>query len=76
MGIDVETTDDSITITGGNLHGAAIETYGDHRMAMAFAVAGTKTAGIIINNPDVVNKSFPTFWKILETLKIQLQYEK
>ncbi len=76
MGIDVETTDDSITITGGNPHGAAIETYGDHRMAMAFAVAGIKTGGIIINNPDVVNKSFPTFWKILETLKIKLEYEK
>lgn len=76
MGIDVQTTDDSMTITGGNPHGAEIETYGDHRMAMAFAVAGIKTEGIIINNPDVVNKSFPTFWKILESLKIQLEYEK
>ena len=40
----------------------AIETYGDHRMAMAFAPAALYVPGLTINNADVVNKSYPSFW--------------
>jgi len=40
-----------------------IETYNDHRMAMAFAVLGLRVPGIAIRNPAVVSKSYPTFWK-------------
>jgi len=53
---------DGLVIEGGNLHGAAIETYNDHRMAMSFAVAGLVVPGITIKNPRCVDKSFPTFW--------------
>lgn len=76
MGVDVNTTDDEMVIIGGHPHGAYIDTYGDHRMAMAFAVAGTKIDGIVIKNPNVVSKSFPSFWKTLESLKIKIEYEK
>ena len=62
MGITTEDTNDTLTIYGGNPHEAVIDTYNDHRMAMAFAVAGTKLPGIKICNPEVVNKTFPTFW--------------
>ncbi len=72
MGIRVESTDDSLTIYGGNPHGARIDTYGDHRMAMAFAVAGTKIQGIEIQNPEVVNKSFPEFWEKLKEIGINI----
>ena len=41
---------------------ASIETYEDHRMAMAFAPLSSEI-NITINNPDVVNKSYPTFWE-------------
>lgn len=68
MGIRTEDSHDTLTIHGGNPCAATIDTYGDHRMAMAFAVAGTKLAGMRIQNPDVVNKTFPTFWNVLETL--------
>jgi 3-phosphoshikimate 1-carboxyvinyltransferase len=68
MGCTIQSTDDSLTITGSQLHGAEIQTYGDHRMAMSFAVAGTRTAGVKILNPEVVSKSFPTFWETLEKL--------
>lgn len=61
-------TGDLITIVGGNPQKAVIETYGDHRMAMAFAVAGTKIPGIIIKNPEVVSKSFPDFWEKLNLI--------
>ncbi len=72
MGIGVESTDSSLTILGGQPQGALIETYGDHRIAMAFALAGTKIDGIEIMNPDVVNKSFPDFWKKLEEIGVEI----
>jgi 3-phosphoshikimate 1-carboxyvinyltransferase len=72
MGVHIESGEDSLNIIGGNAHGAVIDTYGDHRMAMAFAVAGTKIPGVVINNPDVVSKSFPNFWKKLEETGVKL----
>ena len=46
--------------------GITIGTYNDHRMAMCFAVLGTKVPGIVIEDPDCVNKTYPNFWKDLE----------
>ena len=43
-----------------------IDTHADHRMAMAFALAATKFPGIIIENAQVVNKSYPLFWQHLQ----------
>lgn len=73
MEVKAESTTDSLTIIGGNAHGAVIDTYGDHRMAMAFAVAGTRIPGVIINDPDVVSKSFPGFWKKLEEIGVGIE---
>ena len=47
-----------------------IDTYQDHRMAMAFAPAGLKLPGLVIRNAGVVSKSFPTFWEQLGKLLI------
>ena len=47
---------------------ARIATYDDHRMAMSFAVAGLRVPGIVIENPDCVGKTFPSFWERLESL--------
>ena len=46
--------------------GPAIDTYEDHRMAMAFAPAAILFPGLIINNPEVVSKSYPKFWDNLK----------
>lgn len=73
MGIRTESTNDTLTIHGGNPAPAAIDTYHDHRMAMSFAVAGTKLAGMVINEPDVVGKTFPTFWEKLQSLGMELE---
>ena len=43
--------------------GVAIDTYEDHRMAMAFAPVALTRGGITINNPEVVSKSYPRFWE-------------
>jgi 3-phosphoshikimate 1-carboxyvinyltransferase len=54
---------------GRQLHGADIETYNDHRMAMCFAVLGLKVPGIRIKNPGCVSKTFPNFFDKLEQLR-------
>lgn len=69
MGIHTENTHDTVTIHGGSPCAAEIDTYNDHRMAMAFAVAGTYFPGITICHPEVVNKTFPTFWEVLRSLE-------
>jgi 3-phosphoshikimate 1-carboxyvinyltransferase len=43
-----------------------IDTHGDHRVAMAFAPAAVRFPGIIINDAQVVSKSYPSFWRQLE----------
>ncbi len=62
IGAKAREEEDGLVIEGGNLHGAAIETYNDHRIAMSFAVAGLVVPGMTIKNPRCVDKSFPTFW--------------
>ena len=42
---------------------AGIDTYEDHRMALAFAPAALRFEGLKINNPQVVTKSYPKFWE-------------
>ncbi len=73
MGIHTVTTTDSIEIHGGNPQPACINTYGDHRMAMSFAVAGAHLPGMQIENPDVVNKTFPNFWNELQKMGVHSQ---
>ena len=46
--------------------GEAIDTYEDHRMALAFAPFAMKQPGLAINNPQVVSKSYPKFWEDIE----------
>ena len=62
MGIETEIGDDFIVIHGGDPQPAEIETYDDHRMAMSFAAAEAKLGGMKILKPEVVKKSFPSFW--------------
>ncbi len=73
MGVKCEAGNDYIKISGGNPKGAVIETYYDHRMAMAFAVAGVKIPGMIIESPQVVKKSFPSFWETLKSIGINVE---
>lgn len=68
IGAKVYITDDTIWIEPGVLKGATIETYDDHRMAMAFSIAGLKIPHIIIKNPECVSKSFPQFFDFIEGL--------
>ena len=56
---------DTLTVYPSALHGAEIETYNDHRMAMCFAILGLKVPGIRLKNPSCVKKTFPNFFQKL-----------
>jgi len=68
LGARVEERPDSLVIEGLGpdapaMHGAEIDTYNDHRIAMCFAVAGLVVPGVIVKGPECVVKSFPDFWE-------------
>lgn len=64
-GAKVIETGDTLEVFPSQLHGAEIETYDDHRMAMCFAVLGLKVPGIKLRNPACVKKTFPNFFQKL-----------
>ena len=64
-GADVVEEGDTLTVFPGELHGAEIETYDDHRMAMCFGMLGLAVPGIRVRNPACVGKTFPNFWEKL-----------
>ena len=68
MGIETHCSTDELQVVGGRPHGARIETYNDHRIAMSFAVAGLKAPGVQITGESCVAKSFPDFWDVFEGL--------
>lgn len=57
-----------VKICPGNLHGAEIETYEDHRVAMSFALAGLVVDGIIIRNPMCCKKTFENYFDVLDEI--------
>lgn len=67
MGVDVRHDAETMTVSGNRagVHGAAVKTYKDHRIAMSLAVAGLAVGGQQVENPDCVAKSFPDFWEKL-----------
>jgi len=69
MGVEVEEWPDGLRVPGGqDLRGAEVESYGDHRIAMAFAVAGLFAEGVTqIKDADAVAVSFPGFFELLAT---------
>lgn len=68
-GISAEAVGEDLVITGGTPHGALIETYDDHRIAMSFAIMGLAVPGIRIAGESCVGKSFPDFWTALDSLR-------
>lgn len=70
LGVSVEERPDSLLIhPGWSDEPAVIETHNDHRIAMAFAIAGLARGNVTIGKEQVVSKSYPGFWKALEKLQ-------
>jgi 3-phosphoshikimate 1-carboxyvinyltransferase len=68
LGARAKADADSLYIEPAPLHGARIDTYDDHRMAMAFALAGLRVPGVVIVDPGVVSKSWPGYFEAFARL--------
>ena len=68
LGAEVEERSDGLRITPRPLHGAEIDTYDDHRMAMSLALAGLAVPGVMIRDPGCTAKTYPGYFRDLETL--------
>ncbi len=68
LGVPVVEHQDGLEISPTPITPAAIDTYDDHRVAMAFSLVGLKASGIRINNPECVSKTFPNYFEVLEQL--------
>ena len=68
LGAIVEELPDGLRITPAALHGATIDTYRDHRMAMSLALVGLRQQGVIIRDPGCTAKTYPRFWEDLASL--------
>ena len=73
LGIAIVSSKNSLSITGGQFTGGIIDSYGDHRIAMSFLIAGLLSSKpITVLNTSNINTSFPGFDDILRNQKIDL----
>jgi 3-phosphoshikimate 1-carboxyvinyltransferase len=79
LGYIIREEDDSNLVWDGErcepLKDISIDTYEDHRMALAFAPAAIKIPGLKINDPHVVTKSYPSYWNDLEKVGFTMTEE-
>jgi len=68
MDIEVGEERDKLTVAGGEPRGAAVDSWNDHRIAMAFGVLGSVTDKTVISNAGCVSKSFPQFWDVVNSV--------
>ena len=70
-GIDATAELDGITVRSNpfSLRAGLVDCHGDHRMAMSMSLIGLRVAGIAVDDPDCVAKTFPDFYEVIETLR-------
>lgn len=74
LGVDAAPTPDGMVLRGGPMAGGEVESHGDHRIAMAFSIAGLRAQGpITIRDCANVNTSFPTFVEIARRLGLSIE---
>lgn len=79
LGISCEEQDNGLIIHPGGVKATkespvVLETYDDHRMAMALALIGTRAEGIVIDNPLCCRKTFENYFSVLTKLNLELKY--
>jgi len=76
LGVEVEVEDDALVVHGNpdRLHGATLETHGDHRMAMSLALFGLRVPGLCLSGEDCVAKSFPSYFETLASIGVGLRH--
>jgi 3-phosphoshikimate 1-carboxyvinyltransferase len=78
-GLATEEGDDLVIASDPTLAGKArparIDVHADHRIAMAFALAGLKVGGVVIEDPAATSKTWPEYWDVLAGLGVGLEFE-
>ena len=73
LGVGVTEDPDGLTIQGGTARGPVrLETYDDHRLAMAFSVLGSRVEGVTVAEPGCVAKTFPDWWEVLSSAGVKI----
>ena len=67
-GAKVSVLDDGLEISPHLLHGATLATHHDHRLAMAFGLVALQVPEVLVEEPDVVSKSWPMYWEVREQM--------
>jgi 3-phosphoshikimate 1-carboxyvinyltransferase len=74
VGINVEEYEDGVVIEGGQLNGGEVDSFGDHRIAMSFLIAGlVASAPIIVSNCQPIKTSFPNFISLAQSVGMQVE---
>jgi 3-phosphoshikimate 1-carboxyvinyltransferase len=68
LGAAVEEREDGLVIRPGELKGATVDTYDDHRMAMSLALAGLRVPGVRVNDPECTAKTYPSYFDDLSAI--------
>lgn len=77
LGIDAQAFDDGLMIEGGSFKGGAVDAHGDHRIAMAFAIAGALSdSAVTIHNCENVATSFPTFIELSRSIHLDIEEQE
>ncbi|GGI39171.1 3-phosphoshikimate 1-carboxyvinyltransferase [Mammaliicoccus stepanovicii] len=74
LGIQIEEHQDGWTITPGKIKSGVLDTFDDHRIAMSLSLIGTKVDGITLLDPSCVSKTCPTYFEMLQSLGITIDY--
>ena len=72
LGVKVEKRRDGLEIEGGEVKGGVVDSYGDHRIAMAFSLLGL-ISEVVVKNAEVVSISFPNFFEVLKGLGARVE---
>jgi 3-phosphoshikimate 1-carboxyvinyltransferase len=68
LGAEARVEGDDLVIEPGSPRAARLDSYGDHRIAMSFAIAGLRIPGVEIADPGVVTKTWPGYWDMLSRI--------
>jgi len=76
LGVRVDVDDDEMRIWGGTVHGGAVSSAGDHRIAMAFGVLGAAEGNVTVEGAECVSKTYPGFWDAMSKLGVKVTYDE
>ncbi|PXF62960.1 3-phosphoshikimate 1-carboxyvinyltransferase [Kangiella spongicola] len=72
LGANIEYSNDSIHVSGGqDLQLSNLSSCHDHRLAMSFALIGIRLPGVVVEDAQAVEKSFPLYWEFLEKIGVK-----